>query len=215
MNGLRKRLQMPRSRGVISGLLLIILGVWGALIPFVGPYLNFAYTPDHEWTWTAARGWLEVLPGVTVMAGGLLLVGSGNRATAMLGGWLATLAGAWFVVGGAFAPTFGIGDIGHPVAPSEARRAMVEVCYFSGLGALIVFLGGAMLASVSIQHARDVKPAPAPAAEVSSADMSTPEYPPVAPVSPNAVTRERGEADAESMRSKRSFFRRNRAGAGR
>ena len=38
-------LHMPRSRGAVSGLLLIILGVWGALIPFVGPYFHFAYTP--------------------------------------------------------------------------------------------------------------------------------------------------------------------------
>ena len=57
------RLQMPRSRGAASGFLLVLLGIWGALIPFVGPYFDFAFTPDREWTWTTARGWLEVLPG--------------------------------------------------------------------------------------------------------------------------------------------------------
>ena len=57
------RMQIPPSRGAVSGFLLILLGAWGALIPFIGPYFNFAYTPDQEWTWTAARGWLEVLPG--------------------------------------------------------------------------------------------------------------------------------------------------------
>ena len=55
------RLQMPRSRGAASGFLLILLGAWGALIPFIGPYFDFAFTPDTEWTWTMARGWLEVL----------------------------------------------------------------------------------------------------------------------------------------------------------
>ncbi|EUA34713.1 hypothetical protein I552_5502 [Mycobacterium xenopi 3993] len=55
-------LHMPRSRGAITGLLLVLLGAWGALIPFVGPYLDFAYTPNQPWTWTAARGWLEVFP---------------------------------------------------------------------------------------------------------------------------------------------------------
>ena len=89
------RLQMPRSRGAASGFLLILLGAWGALIPFVGPYFDFAFTPDTEWTWTIARGWLEVLPGAATVLGGLLLLTSGNRATAMLGGWLAVLAGAW------------------------------------------------------------------------------------------------------------------------
>ena len=46
-----------------------------------------------------STGWLEVLPGVVAVVGGLLLVRSRNRATAMLGGWLSVVAGAWFVVG--------------------------------------------------------------------------------------------------------------------
>ena len=110
------RLQMPRSRGAMSGFLLILLGAWGALIPFVGPYLDFAFTPEQAWTWTDARGWLEVLPGAVAVAGGLLLLVSRNRATAMFGGWLAVIAGAWFVVGRAMAGPLGIGDAGTPVA---------------------------------------------------------------------------------------------------
>lgn len=70
----------------------------GALIPLVGARYNFAYTPEREWAWTAARGWLEVLPGVLALAGGLMLVVS----AAMTGGWLAVLAGSWFVVGNTF-----------------------------------------------------------------------------------------------------------------
>src|SRR5258705_53034 len=110
------RLQMPRSRGAASGFLLILLGAWGALLPFVGPYFDFAFPPDQEWTWTIARGWLEVLPGAATVVGGLLLLGSRNRATAMIGGWLTVLAGAWFVVGRALAGPLGIGDVGAPVA---------------------------------------------------------------------------------------------------
>ena len=87
------RLQMPRSRGAASGFLLILLGAWGALIPFVGPYFDFAFTPDQAWAWTDARGWLEVLPGAATAVGGLLLLVSGNRATAMLGGWLSVIGG--------------------------------------------------------------------------------------------------------------------------
>ena len=30
------RMRMPRSRGAASGFLLVLLGIWGALIPFVG-----------------------------------------------------------------------------------------------------------------------------------------------------------------------------------
>ena len=50
-------LRMPRSRGAVCGLLLVILGAWGALIPFVGPHFNFAYTPDQDWAWSSARSW--------------------------------------------------------------------------------------------------------------------------------------------------------------
>ena len=39
-------LQMRRKRGAFSGFPLILLGLWGALIPFVGPYFRYAYTPD-------------------------------------------------------------------------------------------------------------------------------------------------------------------------
>jgi hypothetical protein len=46
----------PRSRGQTSGgLLLMLLGAWGALIPFVGPYFDHAYTPDTAWTSTSGR----------------------------------------------------------------------------------------------------------------------------------------------------------------
>jgi hypothetical protein len=148
---------MPRSRGAVSGLLLIVLGAWGALVPFVGHYFHFAYYPDQAFAWSATRGWLEVLPGLTAVVGGFLLVTSRNRATAMLGGWLATLAGAWFVVGRLLASLLRIGTVGPPVAATEAKRALLEISYFSGLGALIVFFSGAVLARLAIRTARDVE----------------------------------------------------------
>ncbi len=148
---------MPRSRGAMSGLLLILLGAWGALIPFVGTYLDFAFTPEQAWTWTDARGWLEVLPGVVAALGGLLLLVSGNRATAMLGGWLAVIAGAWFVVGRALAGPLGIGDAGTPVAATETKAVTIELAYFYGLGALIVFLGAMALGRISVRSVRDVE----------------------------------------------------------
>src|ERR1700757_1527485 len=151
-------LRMPRSRGAVGGLLLVILGAWGALIPFVGPRINFAYTPDQDWAWSTARGWLEVLPGAATALGGLLLILSANRVGAMLGGWLAVLAGAWFVIGGQVAPLLGIGSTGDPIAATERKRAALEVSYFSGLGALIVFVGGVALARTAVRLARDVKP---------------------------------------------------------
>lgn len=160
-----RALYMPRSRGALTGLLLVLLGAWGALVPFFGANIHWAYTADPAWTWTAAKGWLEVLPGAAAVAAGLLVLLSGNRANAVLGGWLAVVAGAWFVVGRPFAPTLGIGDVGQPMAATELKRTLLEVSYFTGLGALIVFLGGAAVGRLAVRHARDVVvTGPAPAA---------------------------------------------------
>jgi hypothetical protein len=98
-----------------------------------------------------------VFPGVITALGGFLLLTSGNRATAMFGGWLAVIGGAWFVVGRTLASTLRLGYIGQPTASTDAKRAVVEIASFSGLGALIVFLGGAVLARVTIRTARDVE----------------------------------------------------------
>jgi hypothetical protein len=205
-------LYMPRSRGAVSGLLLIILGVWGALIPFIGPYFHFAYTPDQTWAWSTARAWLEVLPGVTTAVGGFLLLASGNRATAMFGGWLAVIAGAWFIVGRTLASTLRLGDIGQPIAATDAKRAVLEICYFSGLGTLIVFLGGAVLARVSVRTARD--PEYTLEAEQAAADASGAFAAPAAPTevltSATPPTRRR-----ESKGGPFRLFRRRRASVAR
>lgn len=209
-DGRTRGLSMPRSRGAVSGLLLVILGAWGALIPFVGPHFNFAYTPDRDWAWSSARGWLEVAPGAATVLGGLLLIVAGNRVAAMLGGWLAVLAGAWFVVGGQVAPLLGIGSAGDPIAATERKRAVLEVTYFSGLGALIIFVGGVVLARTAVRLARDVHPVAAePAAAPGVAPYRDSAYEP-AEVSSGALTKPRSAADPEPKRG----WRRNRAGAG-
>lgn len=157
---------MQRSRGAMSGFLLIVLGVWGALIPFVGPYFDFAFSPDTAWAWTDARGWLQVLPGAVAVVGGLLLLVSGNRATAMLGAWLGVIAGAWFVVGRASAGLLGIGDAGAPVAATESKSVALELAYFYGLGALIVFVAAAAVGRISVRSVRDVEYVDRPVADV-------------------------------------------------
>jgi hypothetical protein len=151
------RLQMPRSRGAASGFLLILLGIWGALVPFVGPYFDFAFSPDREWVWTAARGWLEVLPGAVTAVGGFLLLSSRNRLAAMLGGWLTVIAGAWFVIGRVMAGPLGLGDIGAPVAATETKQVALDLAYFYGLGALVIFLGAIALGRLSVRSARDLR----------------------------------------------------------
>ncbi|MGD9621963.1 MAG: hypothetical protein AB7G47_18835 [Mycolicibacterium sp.] len=150
------RLRIPRSRGATSGFLIMVLGLWGALVPFVGPYFDFAFSPDRPWVWTAGRGWLEVLPGVVAVLGGLMMVVSRNRATAMFGTWIAVLAGAWFVMGRALAGPLGLGDVGTPVAVTGVKQSWLELSFFYGPGALIVFFGALALGRLSVRTARDI-----------------------------------------------------------
>jgi hypothetical protein len=208
-------LWMPRSRGAVSGLLLVVLGAWGALIPFVGPRFNFAYTPDQDWAWTSARGWLEVLPGGATVLAGLLLIFSGNRITAIVGAWLAAVAGAWFVIGGQIAPLVGIGSAGDPIAATDRKRAALEVSYFSGLGALIVFISGVALARLAVRLASDVEAfmEPAEPAEAASVPVGEPVYmsgleEPAPEVSSGALTKPRAAADAPKPKG----WRRQRTG---
>ena len=65
--------RVPRSRGALNGVRLVLLGIWGGLIAFVGPYFHYAYTPDKAFTYTAGRLWLEILPAASAVLGGLIL----------------------------------------------------------------------------------------------------------------------------------------------
>jgi len=147
--------RVRRSRGALSGALLVLLGIWGALIPFAGPYFHYAYQPDRAWASTSGRIWLEVLPGAVTLAGGLVVLASRFRPVALLGAWLAALAGAWFavgdVVGGHFA---GIPGPGTP-AGGTTRVVLEQLGFFTGLGVVIVFLAAVALGRFSVVSAKD------------------------------------------------------------
>jgi hypothetical protein len=148
------RVVMVRSRGVLAGTLLVVLGIWGALVPFVGQHFGYGFSPSNG-SWTAGRGWLEVLPGVATVVGGLLLIGSGNRLTAMVGGWLAVAAGAWFVLGTVVAPWWNAGSIGTPLG--DAHHGVWErLGMFDGLGVMIVLIAAIAVGRTSVVGVRDV-----------------------------------------------------------
>ena len=144
-------LQMRRSRGAFSGFLLILLGLWGALIPFVGPYFHFAYTPDTAWTYNTARLWLEILPGVAVFLGGFLLMIATGRHVALFGALLAAAAGAWFALGPVLSPLWNnhVTMGGSPASSTQYMRIMEQLGFFTALGVVIVFIAAAALGRVA------------------------------------------------------------------
>jgi large conductance mechanosensitive channel len=146
-------LRVPRSRGALSGTVLVVLGALAALIPFIGP-----------WVYTPARLWLEILPGVAAAAGGLILLGSANRAFAAFGAWLAALAGAWFIIGptlGRLSVSLGIPQISFP--GGTLQRTVEEIGLFTGLGVVIVFFAALALGRLAVVATRDAELATATA----------------------------------------------------
>jgi len=152
------RMYVTRSRGMLSGLLLVLLGIWGALIPFIGPYFSFAYTPDRAWAWTWGRFWLEVLPGAAAIVGGLMLIGTAHRAVGVFAGWLASLAGAWFVVGPFLSRLWAppLGSAGQPIG-GTTRQVFEQISFFYGLGAVILFLAAQALGRFTVRSVRDAR----------------------------------------------------------
>jgi hypothetical protein len=133
--------RLPRSTGALSGLLVILLGIWGALVPFFGPYFHYAFGSYQTWHYTSERLWLCIIPGAVAAIGGLMLLRSAHRTTGLFGGWLALAAGAWFAIGPSISLLWH--SAGNPIgAPmgGHTRQAIEWLGYFSGLGVLIAAL---------------------------------------------------------------------------
>jgi hypothetical protein len=177
MNG---RGQIPRSRGGICGVLLILLGLWGGLGPLVGPYFHFGFTPDATWHYDSGRLYYSIVPGAAALLGGLLVATTRNRAAGITGGLLAVLGGAWFVTGAGF-----VADVlkkaisaGVPIqtatsgAQSLALRSYLEtLSLYSGLGILILIAGAIAMGRFSMVAASDLS------AAAGAADSYYPDFP--------------------------------------
>ncbi|MFL5845527.1 MAG: DUF308 domain-containing protein [Solirubrobacteraceae bacterium] len=139
-------MRIPRSRGAVSGVLLIVLGVWAALAPLIGPSFDFTTDSTSTWSFTNDTIWLSILPGAAAIVGGFILITSANRATAMLGAWLGIAAGAWLVAG----------DQITGLSVSEAGE-FEKLFAFEGLGAAIAAIAALALGRLAVRSVRDVE----------------------------------------------------------
>lgn len=193
-------LRVPRSRGALSGIMLVLLGAWGALIPFIGPYFHYASRPNHVWVSTPGRFWLEIVPGAAAAVGGLILLASANRALAAFGAWLAALAGAWFVIGPALSTVWassGFPQVGVPVG-GTLLRAAEQIGFFAGLGAAIIFFGALALGRMAVVGARDVQLAAASVEGAPLAAAPAPDGQLAAATAPGARRAAAGAAGTEA-----------------
>lgn len=136
----------PNLLRMVTGVLLILLGVWGGLAHFVGPYFHYAYTSDTAWHVTVARVWLEIVPAAAAVAGGALVLVTTRRLLSAGGAILTMLAGGWFVVGRPASTIWPrIGTVGVPAGTSPARMAAEELGMFTGLGLAIALCAALVL----------------------------------------------------------------------
>ncbi|MQY02187.1 hypothetical protein [Actinomadura macrotermitis] len=154
MTGIKR---VPRTRGVLSGTLLVLLGAWGGLLPFVGPYLDFGFQPDRTWVYNTDRLQLCVAPGAAAALGGLIVLFSANRMFAMLGGWLAALGGAWFAVGPQVAALWDASGVGAPLGTEQGRQVAEQLAGFTALGVLIVFFAALALGRFAVVGVKEVR----------------------------------------------------------
>ena len=151
--------QMSRSRGSWAGLALVLLGAWGGLAPFVGPYFNFGFKPDQTWFYSTGRLYASIVPGGVVLLTGLIVMATRSRWFGGLCAFIAALGGAWFVVGRAVLAAVANSpvkySVGAPIATTLSRVVLTDLACFSGLGVLIVFCAALSSGRLSIASYKD------------------------------------------------------------
>lgn len=147
---------MGRSSGFVRllGVLLVLGGAWGGILPYVGPLFGYPMPPGSAaapFTWTTSHLELHLLPGLGAIVGGVMLI-RGRRGTAAAGGFLAFLAGAWFVLAPTLARTWmPAAGPSQTLTASTFMQVVTPLGYHYGTGLLIAGLGalGLGLASAS------------------------------------------------------------------
>jgi hypothetical protein len=155
---------IPRSRGAVSGVLLVLLGLWGGLAPFIGPYLHFGFSPDKAWAYTQGRLYYSLIPGAAVLIGGLFVLFTRNRAVGITGGILAALGGFWFGLGPGIVTivlkkSINVGTPLAQMATASTLRSYTEtIAFFGGLGLVVLFFAALAIGRFSMLSAGDVAP---------------------------------------------------------
>ena len=167
-------MRLARSTGAGGGLLIVVLGIWGIFIPFVGPYFHYGFSPDTAWHFSSNRLWLDILPGVAAVLGGLALIVSERRARGVTGGWLALMGGVWFLLGPSISLLWSHATggplhsgIGTPLGGHD-RAALEFIGFFYGLGALITAFSALAIGRFASRPGVVDRPANAPVSTLQS-----------------------------------------------
>jgi hypothetical protein len=134
----RKRVWSPKAAP--AAFATVVLGLWAAAIPLVGPYFDFGFLTTKAWVFSEAAVTLSIVPGLAAAFAGLLLVRP-LRSAGGLGRLLLVLSAVWLLVGPSLYPVWS-GKTLEPIATADWKRALLWIGYFYGVGALLALLGG-------------------------------------------------------------------------
>ena len=159
-----------------------MLGAWAALVPFIGPYFDFAYTPsaNQAWMWMAERGYMEVAPGAAAFVGGLILLFSTSRVMAICGAWLGVAGGAWLILGPPLAAYLNVPTSDNPTLLRSRVAPGIAVLLLRD-GAAILFVASFGCGRISTHSVRDVRAAERRAAAFTAREERVEPAPTTAP----------------------------------
>lgn len=150
----------------VAGIVLIMLGLFAGIIPFVGPLFGFGMGPDPAWIMTTSRLVRHVIPAAAVIIGGAMLLPRA-RTFRTTGATLAILGGAWLTV----APiVLGRGGEGVPPLIDIVRPLAYHFATGVAVAVLAGFAAGRMSRPDSVEvPAREVRREPVPTTRATEA----------------------------------------------
>lgn len=141
----------PHRRGLgLLGLLIVLIGGWGGIIPYIGPRFGYRANGPASFHWTTVHTLLYLLPGAVAVGWGLvilLILAVGGRGLGFVKAIAAMgviACGAWFVLGPEVWPIFSSAVVFAPADPLV--RFVNQVGYNFGPGLLLTILGTIVLA---------------------------------------------------------------------
>lgn len=137
---------------MLAGLVLALMGAWGAGVVYWGPAINLSAPNDvHAWQWTGSHAVLNLIPGAVGCAAGLVIMAAApvaNRVGAHLWTLLASLtsigAGAWFILG---RPIYTLADPAANVLSLKATslHQLIAVWSYALVPGLVLVAFGALV----------------------------------------------------------------------
>lgn len=165
------------------GALLVLIGVWVALVALVGASFSFGFDTTRTWVGSERHWTLSIGPGLALVVAGLLTA-RGGVGRARLGALLGLVAGVWLVLG-PFLHGIWSSD-SQAIAGQDWKRALLWTGWYVGSGAAAVALSSYSLGLLGRQRFAGsvLVEAPAPPVEpmVRPGELTIPEAPVGEPV---------------------------------